>query len=60
MTANAISFGSGLMMKCQTFCQELQPQNWHGLAPMGQQEPASLFNITNQTHMKDIQWSGGK
>jgi hypothetical protein len=54
MTANAISFGSGLMMKCQTFSQ-LQPQNWHGLAPMGQQEPASHFNITNQTHMEDIQ-----
>jgi hypothetical protein len=39
MTANAISFGSDLMMKCQTFCQ-LQTKNWHGLAPMGQQEPA--------------------
>jgi hypothetical protein len=33
----------------------------HGLSmsPMGQQEPASLFNITHQIHMEDIEWSGG-
>ena len=36
-----------------------QCKNWHGLAPTNQQKPVSLFNITNQTHMEDIQWSGG-
>ncbi len=57
MTANGITYGSDLLIKCHNFSQ-LQPKNWHGLAPMGQQEPASLFNNTNQTHMEDIQWSG--
>jgi hypothetical protein len=26
---------------------------------MGQKEPVSHFNITYQTHMEDVQWSGG-
>jgi hypothetical protein len=30
-----------------------------GLAPMGHKEPAPHCNITYQTHMEDIQWSGG-
>jgi hypothetical protein len=29
------------------------------LAPMGHKEPAPHCNITYQTHMEDIQWSGG-
>jgi hypothetical protein len=32
---------------------------WHGLTPMGKQEPMPQCNITYQTHMEDIQWSGG-
>jgi hypothetical protein len=58
MTANAISFGSDLMMKCQSFSQ-LWPINWHGLAPMGQQETASHYFMMHNIHIDNIQWSGG-
>jgi hypothetical protein len=41
MTANGIiSGGSDLLTKCHTFSQ-LLVKIWHGLAPMGQQEPAA-------------------
>jgi hypothetical protein len=33
--------------------------NWYGLTPMAHQEPAAHLNIIYQTHMEDIQWSGG-
>jgi hypothetical protein len=46
-----------LLTKCHTFSQ-LLVKIWHGLAPMGQQEPAAWFNITYQNHMKYIQCSG--
>jgi hypothetical protein len=43
---NAISFGSDLLIKSHTFSfSQLQYKNWHGLAPMGHQEPASHCNI---------------
>jgi hypothetical protein len=58
MHANQISFGSDLLAKCQTFSQP-QSENWNGLTPMGQKEPAPHCNITYQTNMEDIQWSGG-
>jgi hypothetical protein len=44
--------------KFQTFSQ-LRSKTWHGLAPMGQQEPASHCNTTYETVMEDMQWSGG-
>jgi hypothetical protein len=56
MSANAISFGSDLMMKCQTFSQ-LNSKKWYCLAPMGQQEPVSHYFIIRHIHMEDIQWS---
>jgi hypothetical protein len=60
MTANWISFGLDLLEKCQTFTfSKPQSKNWHGLAPMGHKQPAPHCNITYQTHMEDIQWSGG-
>jgi hypothetical protein len=61
MTTNAMTFGLNLLMmiECQTFSQLMMSKNWHGLAPMGHQEPASLFSITHQTHTIDIQGSGG-
>jgi hypothetical protein len=58
MTANAIRFCPDLLAKCQTFSQVLS-KNWHGLTPVAPWEPAAHLNITYQTHMKDIQWSGG-
>jgi hypothetical protein len=58
MTANGISFGADLLAKCQTFSQVLC-KNWHGMTPMGHEEAAAHLNITDQTHMEDIQWSGG-
>jgi hypothetical protein len=58
MTANGISSGPDLLAKCQTFSQVLS-KNWHGLTPMAHQEPTTHLNITYQTHMKDIQRSGG-
>jgi hypothetical protein len=51
-------FGPDLLPKCQTFSQAAA-QYWHGLTPMAIQEPASHLNFTYQTHMEDIQWSGG-
>jgi hypothetical protein len=44
--------------ECQTF-GPLLSKILHGLTPMGQQEPASHCSIIDQTHMEDIQWSGG-
>jgi hypothetical protein len=58
MAANGMSFGCNLLANCQTFSQ-LQSKNWHGLTPMGQQEPASHCIITYQTHMEDIHLSEG-
>jgi hypothetical protein len=58
MTVDRMSFGSDLLAKCQTFSQ-LQSKNWNGLTPMGHKEPAPHCNITYQTHIEDIQWSGG-
>jgi hypothetical protein len=35
-------------------------KNWHGLTPiMVHHEPEPHWNIIDQTHMEDIQWSGG-
>jgi hypothetical protein len=58
MTTNAMTFGPDLLFSAKHFSQ-LQSENWHGLAPMGHQEPVSLCSITYQTHMEDIQGSGG-
>jgi hypothetical protein len=59
MTTNGISFCSDLLaMLCQTFHQLLY-KIWHGLTPMGQQEPASHWNTTYWIFMDDNQWSGG-
>jgi hypothetical protein len=58
MSAYGISFGSDLLTKWQTF-SHLLPENWNGLDPIGQQEPAAWCNITYQFHIMDIQWSGG-
>jgi hypothetical protein len=54
MTANGISPGPDMLVKCQTFSQVLS-KNWHGLTPMAHQEPAAHLNNTYQTHVKDIQ-----
>jgi hypothetical protein len=44
--------------KCQVFSQLLF-KYWHRLTQMNQQDPELRFNINYQTHMEDIQWSGG-
>jgi len=60
MTTNGISFGAELLAsKCQQTFSQVLCKNWHGLTPMGHQEPAAHLNITYQTHMEHIQWSGG-
>jgi hypothetical protein len=42
------------------FGHQLQSKKyWHGLTPTGKQEPMPQCNITYQTNMEDIQWSGG-
>ena len=44
--------------ECQTF-RQLKHLNWYDLAPMNKQGPVPHCNITYQTHMEDMQWSGG-
>jgi hypothetical protein len=52
-------FDSDLLMMVKKLFANCHPKAWHGLSPMGQNEPAPSLNITYQTHMEDIQWSGG-
>jgi hypothetical protein len=62
ITTNAMTFGPDLLMSAKltnTFLSGPPSQSWHGLAPMGHQEPTALFSITHQIHMEDIQGSGG-
>jgi hypothetical protein len=58
MTTNAMVIGPDLLMSAKALAM-LLAINWHGLAPMCHQEPAPLCGITHQTHVKDIQGSGG-
>jgi hypothetical protein len=51
-------FWSRFAPKCKTFSQQTS-NNWLDMATMGHPEPAPLCIITHQTHMDDIQWSGG-
>jgi hypothetical protein len=58
MTTNAMTFGPVLLTIKLPFIQ-LPSENWHGLAPIGHQKPVSHCSITYQTHMENIQGSGG-
>jgi hypothetical protein len=58
-TTNAIAIGPVLLVSENEKVWAAASKNWHGLTPMGLQEPAPLFNITHQTHVEDIKLSGG-
>jgi hypothetical protein len=54
-----LMFNFNDILKWSNFQPQLQPKNWHGLAPMGHQEPVSHCITNYKTHMEDIQWSEG-
>jgi hypothetical protein len=53
-----MAFGQDLLLSAKHLASRLS-KVWHGLTPMGHKEPAPLCSITHQTHMEDIQGSGG-
>jgi hypothetical protein len=65
MTTNAMTFGfigPDLLLSAKLSASSFQKisMTWHTLATRNQHHSsASLFSITHQTHMEDIQGSGG-
>jgi hypothetical protein len=47
-----------MMTRVLKFLPTVLLKNWNGLTPMGHHEPDPHWNIIDQTHMEDIQWSG--
>jgi hypothetical protein len=58
MITNAMTFGPDLLMIAK-LSASAAIKNWHGLTHMGHQDLIPLCSITHQTHMEDIQGSGG-